>query len=128
MVEQFFDNKRPLIPIFVTLNGKKGVVRVQGIIDTGSTFVDIPPEVAETLGYDVKKGEGMVEVSTTGGMRSVPVITLDEVSVLGKTAPQIKATISQFTDESRINCLIGMTFLRGFTLSIDYTTGTLKLD
>lgn len=127
MAEYFFDNKKPLIPIVVTLNGRKGLVRVEGIIDTGSTFVVIPPEVAETLGYEIKKAE-KVEVATPEGLKKVPVITLDEVSVMGQMAPRVKATILPFPEEARINCLVGMTYLRNFGLGIDFTTGTMTLE
>jgi clan AA aspartic protease (TIGR02281 family) len=128
MAEYFFDNKKPMIPVFVGLNGKKGLIRVQGIVDTGSTFVTIPPAVAETMGYDLDNPEERVEVSTPSGMMSVPLITLDEVSIMGLTAPRVKTAVIPFPEQSRVNCLVGLTFLRNFSVSIDYPTGTLRIE
>ena len=128
MVEHFFDTSKPMIPVMVTLNGKKGMVRVHGVVDTGSTFVGIPEEIAETLGYDKKKVKEKVKVATNSGMVQLPLITLDEVSVLNMTATRVKAVIIPFTEESRINCLIGLTFLRNFNIAIDYTTGSLTVE
>ena len=128
MAEQFFDNKKPMIPVMVTLNGKKGVIRVQGIIDTGATFVAIPYEIAETLGYDLHKINERAQVSTPNGLITVPLITMDEINVMGKSVPQVKVAILPFPEESRVCCLVGLSFLRHFSLSIEYSTGTIILD
>jgi len=128
MAEQFFDNKKPMIPVMVTLNGKKGVIRVQGIIDTGATFVVIPYEIAETLGYDLHKINERAQVSTPNGLITVPLITMDEINVMGKSVPQVKVAILPFPEESRVCCLVGLSFLRHFSLSIEYSTGTIILD
>ena len=85
-------------------------------------------EVAETLGYDLDNAEERVKISTPHGTLDVPLVTLDEVTVLGKTAARIKTAIIPIPEEARINCVIGLTFLRNFTLGIDYSTGTLTLD
>lgn len=128
MTEIFFDGKRPMIPVMVMLNGKKGVVRVQGIVDTGSTFVAIPFEIAETLGYDLHKVNERAQVSTPNGLLTVPVITLDEVNVMGKSVAQVKAAVVPFPEEARVACLLGLSFLRNFVFSVDYSTGSFKLE
>jgi len=128
MTEIFFDGKRPMIPVMVMLNGKKGVVRVQGIVDTGSTFVAIPFEIAETLGYDLHKVNERAQVSTPNGLLTVPVITLDEVNVMGKSVAQVKAAVVPFPEEAKVTCLLGLSFLRNFVFSVDYSTGTFKLE
>lgn len=128
MAETFFDGKRPMIPVMVMLNGKKGVVRVQAIVDTGSTFVAIPFEIAETLGYDLHKVNDRAQVSTPNGLLTVPIITLDEVNVMGKSVAQVKAAVVPFPEESRVTCLLGLSFLRNFGFSVDYSTGTFKIE
>jgi clan AA aspartic protease (TIGR02281 family) len=128
MAEQFFDNKRPMIPVMVTLNGKKGVIRVQGIIDTGATFVSIPYEIAESLGYDLHKINERAQVSTPNGLITVPLITMDEVNVMGKSVPQVKVAVLPFPEEARVCCLVGLSFLRNFSFTIEYATGTIKLE
>ena len=117
-----------MIPVMVMLNGKKGVIRLQGIIDTGATYLAIPYEIAETLGYDLHKANERAQVSTPSGLLTVPLITLDEVNVMGKSVPQIKAAVMPFPEEARVNCLVGLSFLRHFTFSVDYATGTFKLE
>jgi clan AA aspartic protease (TIGR02281 family) len=128
MTEFFFDSSKPMIPILVTLNGRKGIVRVQGILSTGSTFVSIPEEVAETLGYDTSKAKEKMKVSTPNGIIDVPVITLDEVSVLGLSAPRVKAIVVPFPEESRVNCILGLTYLRHFSFAVDYATGAMTIE
>ena len=128
MSDQFFDNKKPMIPVMVTFNGKKGMVRLQGIIDTGSTFVAIPYEIAENLGYDLHKVNERAQVSTPNGLLTVPIITMDEVNVMGKSVPQVKVAIVPFPEEARVCCLVGLSFLRHFSITIEYSTGTIKLE
>lgn len=128
MAEVFFDNKKPMIPVIVSLNGKKGVVRVHGIIDTGSTLCAIPPEVAETLGYDLDEKEDSANVSTSDGLKEVPTVTLDEVTIMGVTATRVKTAVVPFPEETRVNCLVGLTYLRNFNMSVDFSTGTLTLE
>ena len=128
MAEFFFDSTKPMITLLVTLNGKKGVIRVQGILSTGSTFVSIPEEVAETLGYDISNVDEKVKVSTPNGTMEVPIITLDEVSILGLTAPRVKAIVVPFPEEARVNCILGLTYLRNFSFAIDYSTGAMTIE
>jgi predicted aspartyl protease len=127
MSEFFFDNKMPLIPVQVALNGKKGIVRMTGNLSTGSTYMVIPPAVAETLGYDLSKPEDKVSVATVTGNETLPLITLDEVSVFNKTIPRVKAIIKELPEESRIGCVVGLTFLRHVQFAVDYQTGTITI-
>jgi predicted aspartyl protease len=128
MAEFFFDNKKPLIPVQVALNGKKGIVRTTGSLSTGSTYVVIPPAVAETLGYEPETYEGKVSIATSSGVEKLPMITLDEVTVFNKTFPRVKAIIKELPEDSRIGCIVGLTFLRNIQLVIDYATGTITID
>jgi predicted aspartyl protease len=128
MVEHFFDKSKPVIPVLVSLNGKKGLVRVQAVVSTGSTFVCIPEEVAETMGYDVKASKEKVKIETPCCVLEVPLITLDEVSVLGISAPMVKTAIVPFPEDSRVSCILGLTYLRNFSVAIDYQTGSLTME
>ena len=51
-------------------------------LDTGATFVMIPWDVAERLGYDPTISDERISITTASTVEKVPLITLEEIDVL----------------------------------------------
>jgi len=97
--------------------GKKRVVEVDALVDTGATLTVIPRKLAEELGLEVT---GRVPVMTAGG-RVVLEKTRIWIELEGREEV-VPAVISDVVDK----VLVGVTALEVLGLQVDPVTGRLR--
>jgi len=97
--------------------GKKRVVEVDALVDTGAALTVIPRKLAEELGLEVT---GRVPVMTAGG-RAVLEKTRIWIELEGREEV-VPAAISDVIDK----VLVGVTALEVLGLQVDPVTGKLK--
>ena len=88
MAELQFDPKTPIIQVFARIYGEE-TRRIKLAFDTGATFVMIPWEIAEALGYNPEDSPQKMRIITASGIQHVPVVTLKSMSVLGMTGTML---------------------------------------
>ncbi|RDB42497.1 TIGR02281 family clan AA aspartic protease [Halomonas sp. DQ26W] len=86
---------------------------VEFLLDTGATYVAVPADMAERLGL---KRTGSAWFNTANGRVRGDLTTLDEVSLGGFTADQVRGSISPGLDGEV--ALLGMSFLNRFDIQI----------
>ncbi len=96
-------------------------------LDTGATFVMIPWDVAERLGYDPKGSQKQVSITTASTVEEVPVITIEEFNVLGHSMRNVKVVVHDLPPTSRVDGLFGLNFLNNFNLKLMFKNGYLEL-
>lgn len=121
------DRSEPLIVLPVGLEGKSAKYIVNMALDTGATFVMIPRDVAERLGYDPATCEERIAITTASTVESVPLIVLKEINVLGHSLKKIKVVIHDLPPKSRVDGLLGLSFLTNFNLKLMFKEGYLEL-
>jgi len=88
------------------------------IVDTGATVVTISPGLVAALGLSERIGKE-VEVSLAGGIRiKAPEITIPEVTVLGRTAANVKGVVLE-ASACGLDGLLGLSFLDRFDYRIE---------
>lgn len=121
-------NFSPSIDLWVSISGPRGARSLQMALDTGATYVVIPPSVATELGYDVESNVRHTIVATPAGSVNVPVLTLDSVSVLGVQAHNVQALCIELPKEARFRGLLGLSFLRNFDVDLHFRSGVVRFN
>lgn len=122
-----FDSGAAAIVLDVELRGDSQITTKRMALDTGATFITIPWEVAELLGYQPEVSKEKTTMITASGVESAPLITLKSVSVLGKSMRNVRALVHDLPQKSYVDGLLGLSFLRKFHLFIDFKKGYLEL-
>ena len=128
MVRYKIDKNAPVISLYVSLTGPKGKKRIKMAVDTGATYVMIPHHVAHSLGYDPAISRERITLTTASGVEIVPVITVKSVSALGLPVNDVKVACHELPPTSRLDGLLGLSYLRQFSMGIDFGKGVLDLN
>jgi predicted ferric reductase len=88
VAELRFDPKSPIIGVSTKIYGEQ-TRRIKMALDTGATFVMIPWEIADTLGYHPYDSSEKTKIITASGIQYVPIITLKSMSVIGMKAESV---------------------------------------
>ncbi len=125
MARYEFGKGRAIIPIIVIVNEEK-IIKMA--LDTGATFCLIPKEFTRLLHIDTENPEKKIKMMTAEGRCEVPVINLNSVSIMDKTATNVKAVIHDLPENSHVDGLLGLSYLNNFKLTIDFREGYLEIE
>jgi clan AA aspartic protease (TIGR02281 family) len=112
------------IEVPVVLNGR---IQVPFIIDTGATMTLIPAWAAEMLGYRAQSGSEWLRVQTAGGQRRLPYATLHRIEIQGLGLSELPVLFGDLPGYDASRGLLGMDFLRHFTMAVDHDVGRMTL-
>lgn len=121
------------ITLFVRVKGPKGVREFRAVVDTGSTDCLIPLQDARALGYDAyfdpftRVGVGFRGISKTD-IFETDRITLEEVSIGGIVARDVRAMTHELPKWSGIEGVIGVSFLSHFKTCFNFEEGYLDIE
>lgn len=97
------------------------------ILDTGASAVVLPRRLASMIGLNIDP-KRTVKTTTATTVEIVPEVTIPEISVLGKTAKNVRAIIKDLPPQAPADGLLGLSFLKHFKLTVDFKKGLLKLE
>ena len=127
MVRYRFDPDAPVITLYARLSNSR-TRRILMALDTGSTYVLIPWDIAEALGYEPAYSKRKVDITTASGTEKAPLITVKRVSVLGKEVRDVACVVHDLPETSRVDGLLGLSFLKKFKLYLDFQAGIPELE
>ena len=125
MPEVSFDPTAPVIVLSVKLEGRI-IETARMALDTGATYVMIPWDLAESLGYHPERSRERIEMVTASGVERAPLITLKSVRVAGLQARHVTALVHDLPPRSFVDGLLGLSFLRNFRFCLDFARGLLE--
>lgn len=96
------------------------------VIDTGASFVVIPPQLARKAGISTK-GARMVQLQTANGLTSAPMVTLDKLNLNGVERRNVTAVIQPVDAAGHVG-LLGMSFLGAFQTNFDHQRQIMVLE
>jgi len=98
--------------------GREKFMWEDALIDTGSAFTVIPPEIDDFL--ELKPHEEMqkVRLITASGLIEPEVKVLDQVEVAGMKIDNLPVVLHEIPDPAPIKVLLGMNFIERITLLI----------
>jgi clan AA aspartic protease (TIGR02281 family) len=102
-------------------------LEVPFIIDTGASMTLIPTWAADMLGYRPPPTSEWVRVQTAGGARRLPYASLNRLEIQGLGLSNLPVLFGDLPGYDASRGLLGMDFLRHFSLAVDHDLGRLTL-
>lgn len=120
-----FDPNSPAILLDAEIEGKI-VLHATFVLDTGASYVVLPWRIITGLGIPIDQKK-LVSTTTATTVESAPVVSIPRVTVLGKTVRKVTCLVKDLPPESGVDGLLGLSFLRHFSLTVDFLHGNLSL-
>ncbi len=123
-----FARSRGLIVVRAVLQGPSANGTARLALDTGATRTLIRRAVLTTLGYDPSTTTVFTETATASGIERLPIVKLAAIAALGVTKTDIDLVCHDLPSGTDVDGLLGLDFLRGSVLTIDFRSGRLSLE
>ena len=122
-----FNGHEGLIIVPVWLWGQGGSGFLHCALDTGSTNTLISAAALEILGYELAAAANHVQVTTASGVQLAPQISVQRVRALGNDHQDFPVLGHTLPPGAGVDGLLGLDFLRGQSLTIDFRSGEITL-
>jgi predicted aspartyl protease len=110
-------NSGPLLITKAAIAGPEGVIVLNLLVDTGSSYTIIPVEVLESCGSSPAESRTHLRVVTGSGFIVAPVVQLNWISTFGIKIDNFNVVAHTLPFSGPIDGLLGMDFLRKVALS-----------
>lgn len=109
------------------LVGPTGSIVLRLALDTGatSTMVNVAPLVA--IGHDPALSADRVQVTTGSGVEYVALLRLHALRALGQERADFPVLAHTLPPSASIDGVLGLDFMRGRAVTIDFRTGRIDL-
>jgi predicted aspartyl protease len=122
-----FNAQQGLVRVGAELAGPSGTVLLQLALDTGATRTLIAPALVVAAGYDPALAPNRVQITIGSGMEFVPLLVVNRLTALGKSQSPFTVLCHTLPPSAGIDGVLGLDFLRGLTLTIDFRSGQITL-
>lgn len=122
-----FDSKRGLIVVQTELTGPSGSAVLRFALDTGATNTLVNVGLLVAIGCDPATVPDRVQVTTGSGVEFAPRVKLEALMALGETRVGFPVLAHTLPQGASVDGLLGLDFLRGHTLAIDFRRGQITL-
>ncbi len=85
-------------------------------------------DLAVLLGYDPAVSRDRVQVTTGSAVEFAPRILVESIEAIGKLRRDFPSLCHTLPPSATVDGLLGLDFLRGNRLVVDFRTGTIELD
>ena len=96
-------------------------------LDTGASGTIVSAKKLLEVGYDLDKPEDETYITTGSGLIFVPKFTIEKLTALGKTKDDCQIIAHDFPPTSSVDGVLGLDFLRGNVLTVDFVKGEIEL-
>ena len=117
-----------LIIVPVTLGGTHREVIVELALDTGATTTVINENALQYAGFQLDEEGRPAEITTGSGIESVLEVQLNSIHALGKMKTDFSILCHNLPPSATVDGVLGLDFLRGERLVIDFRAGHLVLE
>lgn len=122
-----FDPSHGPILVKAEVTGPVRSLALQLILDAGATTSLLNDAVLLTLGYDLASVTDRVQMTTGSLVTSVPRVVLTRVTALGQHRIGFPFLAHTLPVSASVHGLLGLDFLRGGVLTIDFRSGQIAL-
>ena len=122
-----FPPQSGLVIVPGAVEGPSGTGGLRLALDTGATGTLINVGMLVALGDDPALPPERIQVTTGSGVEFVPRITLHKIVALGQERIPFPVLGHPLPPSAGIDGLLGLDFVRGQTLTVDFRTGTITL-
>ncbi len=122
-----FDQEHGLIIVRAELTGPSGNAVLRLALDTGATATLINAGMLVSIGYDPALVLDRFQVTTGSGVEFVPRITVKKITALGQKRVDFLVLCHTLPPSAGVDGLLGLDFLRGEMLTVDFRNGRITL-
>jgi predicted aspartyl protease len=122
-----FQPQRGLIHVEAELEGPAGNVNVLLALDTGATGTTVSDRLLRIAGYDPAAAPAQVRLTTASGTASIPQLAVTRLTTLGRDRMGFAVLALTLPSGTAVDGVLGLDFLRGCVLTIDFRAGQITL-
>jgi predicted aspartyl protease len=122
-----FAPHRGLIIVRAELEGPSGNLGLRVALDTGATRTAINPDMLVLAGYDPAQASGPAQLTTASGTATAPRLVVTRIRALGQERTGFPVLCHTLPPGIGSDGLLGLDFLRGQVLTIDFRAGSITL-
>ena len=122
-----FEPQRGLIIVNAELSGPTGSVILRLALDTGATGTLVNPALLVAVGYDPALAPDRLQMTTGSGVEFAPLVTIDRLTALGHERSKLPVLGHTLPPSANVDGLLGLDFMRGKVLVIDFASGAITL-
>jgi predicted aspartyl protease len=97
-------------------------------LDTGATETLVNWDIAVLLGYDPSASPTRRQITTGSGVELAPEISIDRIEALGMERLRFPILCHTLPPSAGVDGLLGLDFLRGQRVALDFRTGIIAVD
>lgn len=113
--------------VFTRVWGPLGSLVFKLALDTGATETTLHAGLLTDIGYDLSSSPS-VTMTTGSGIIEVPELVVSQLEALGQTREDFPVLAHTLPPTATIDGLLGLDFMRGKVLNIDFRLGKLTLE
>lgn len=122
-----FDPQQGLVIVKAELLGPSGTAFLRLALDTGATSTLVNTGMLVSIGLDPSLASERFQVTTGSGIEFAPRVTLMEIAALGQRRRKFPVLCHTLPASAGVDGLLGLDFLRGHALTIDFVNGAITL-
>jgi len=122
-----FDPSAGLVIVEAEIWGPTGVIGVRLALDTGATGTLVNSETLVAVGHDLAASKDRTRITTGSGVEYVARIVVPSVRALGIVRRNLPVLCHTLPPMAQIDGLLGLDFLRGKKLTVDFKSGRIRL-
>jgi predicted aspartyl protease len=122
-----FARHRGLIIVTAEVEGPSGSIGPRLALDSGATRTAINRDMLALAGYDPAQASGQAPVATASGTATASHLVVTRFSALGQERTSFVVLCHTLPPVLGIDGLLGLDFLRGQVLTIDFRAGSITL-
>ena len=123
-----FSPATPYLLVRARVEGPAGARLVQALLDTGATTTTIRPSVLSVLGVDTGAATEHFEIASLSGIERPPVVTVTALTALGVEVRGMRVLAFELPGQAQFDAILGLDFMRGHRLVLDFREGVLEFD
>lgn len=123
-----FDPHEGLIIVHAEIVGISGTAILRLALDTGATTTLINSGMLVSIGYDPALSSERVQITTGSGVEFVPRLNVKRLIALGSEQRDFSVLCHTLPPSAGVDGLLGLDFLRGNMLRVDFKEGAITLE
>jgi len=118
-----FDPQEGLVVVQAELSGPSGNAVLRLALDTGATNTIVNFSMLVAIGYDPGAFPERMELTTGSGIEFAPMVVLEKIVAIGKERMTFPVLAHTLPPSAGVDGLLGLDFLRGEVLTVDFRIG-----
>lgn len=123
----FFDPSQDLIYLSARIFGPLGSEYAHLALDTGATYTMIRSQVLMAIGYDLDSISPHASIVTATRTEQVKALVVEKIQAIDQTLENFSIICHDLPEESGVDGVLGLNFLRHFDIEIRYSDNTISL-